>query len=198
MDDRPKLFRAWNAMAGAREAVSPADVLPEDDLVFFLLDLVPRLDLSAFYKFYSEDLRGQPPFDVTMMVTLLVYSYSVGVFSSRKIAGASERNLRTDKARGEQVLSTHWNEEPENPFHADHSSEVGNESSFRTVLTPGSCRSMFSASFASSAEATSPRRTTSPLSPIATITLFKLGRLTESFVRRPSIVDWMAAEEGNL
>jgi Transposase DDE domain/Transposase domain (DUF772) len=38
-------------------------------------------------------LRGQPPFDVTMMVTLLVYAYSVGVCSSRKIAAACERNL---------------------------------------------------------------------------------------------------------
>jgi hypothetical protein len=38
-------------------------------------------------------MRGQPPFDVTMMVTLVVYSYSVGVCSSRKIAAASERNL---------------------------------------------------------------------------------------------------------
>ena len=198
MDDQLKQFRSWDALNGRREIFCPEDSLPEDDLVFFLLELIPGLDLSAFHEFYSKDLRGQPPFSIALMTTLLVYSYSVGVFSSRKIAGASERNLRTDKARGEQVLSTHWNEEPENPFHADHSSEVGNESSFRTVLTPGSCRSMFSASFASSAEATSPRRTTSPLSPIATITLFKLGRLTESFVRRPSIVDWMAAEEGNL
>lgn len=93
MDDRLKPFRVWNAMDGRREAVSPADVLPEDDLVFFLLDLVPQLDLSAFYGFYSKDLRGQPPFNVVMMVTLLVYSYSVGVFSSRKIAVACERNL---------------------------------------------------------------------------------------------------------
>ena len=38
-------------------------------------------------------MRGQPPFDVTMMVTLLVYAYSVGVCSSRKIAAACERNL---------------------------------------------------------------------------------------------------------
>ncbi len=38
-------------------------------------------------------MRGQPPFDVTMMVTLLVYAYSVGVRSSRKIAAACERNL---------------------------------------------------------------------------------------------------------
>src|SRR5437763_12329756 len=38
-------------------------------------------------------MRGQPPFNVTMMVTLLVYAYAVGVRSSRKIATACERNL---------------------------------------------------------------------------------------------------------
>jgi transposase len=93
MDDRAKRFRPWNAMEGREEIVSPETVLPEDDLVFFLLDTIPQLDLSAFYQYYSTDGRGQPPFSVEMMVTLLVYSYSVGVFSSRKIAAACERNL---------------------------------------------------------------------------------------------------------
>jgi transposase len=51
------------------------------------------VDLGAFADFYSKDLRGQPPFSVEMMTTLLVYSYSVGVFSSRKITSACERNL---------------------------------------------------------------------------------------------------------
>lgn len=93
MDDRLKQFRAWDVMEGRREIFCPEQSLPQDDLVFFLLDLIPQLDLSAIYGFYSKDLRGQPPFDVEMMTTLLVYSYSVGVFSSRKIALACERNL---------------------------------------------------------------------------------------------------------
>jgi transposase len=93
MDDHHKPFRVWDAMEGRHEAVSAAEVLPEDDLVYFLLELIPRLDLSAFYAYYSMDHRGQPPFNVPMMVTLLVYSYSVGVFSSRKIALACQRNL---------------------------------------------------------------------------------------------------------
>jgi transposase len=93
MDENLKSFRGWDAQEGRRDAVRPADVLPEDDLVYFLLDLVPQLNLSEFYNFYSKDLRGQPPFNVPMMVALLVYSYSVGVFSSRKIAWACERNL---------------------------------------------------------------------------------------------------------
>ena len=93
MDDRAKRFRAWDPLEGRQEIVSPETLLPEDDLVFFLLETIPDLDLSAFYNYYSTDGRGQPPFNIEMMTTLLVYSYSVGVFSSRKIAAACERNL---------------------------------------------------------------------------------------------------------
>ena len=93
MDDRRKSYRAWDAQQNSQERVSPRDVLPEDDLAFFLLDLIPQIDLTPFHQYYAGELRGQPPFDVTMMVTLLVYAYSVGVRSSRKIAAACERNL---------------------------------------------------------------------------------------------------------
>jgi len=93
MDDRRKNYRAWDAQKCCQERVSPREVLPEDDLSFFLLDLVPQINLSAFHAYYAAELRGQPPFDVTMMATLLVYAYCVGVRSSRKIAAACERNL---------------------------------------------------------------------------------------------------------
>jgi transposase len=90
---RRKNYRPWDAQQSIQQAVSPREALPEDDLVFFLLDTVPGLDLSAFHNHYAGELRGQPPFDVTMMVTLLMYAYAVGVCSSRKIAAACERNL---------------------------------------------------------------------------------------------------------
>ena len=93
MDDQRKNYRAWDAQQCSQQAVSPREALPEDDLVFFLLDTIPQLDLSAFHRYYADETRGQPPFDVTMMVTLLVYAYCVGVCSSRKIAAACERNL---------------------------------------------------------------------------------------------------------
>ena len=70
MDDRLKQFRAWDVLDGRREIFCPEESVPQDDLVFFLLDLVPQLDLSAFYAFYSQDRRGQPPFCVQMMVQL--------------------------------------------------------------------------------------------------------------------------------
>ncbi len=71
MDDRRKKYRAWDAQQSSHEPVSPRDALPENDLVFFLLDLVPQMDLTPFHQYYAQELRGQPPFDVTMMVTLL-------------------------------------------------------------------------------------------------------------------------------
>ena len=93
MEEPRKNYRAWDPQQCSQISVSPQEALPEDDLVFFLLDLMPQLDLSPFHQHYAREMRGQPPFDVTMMVTLVVYAYSVGVCSSRKIASACERNL---------------------------------------------------------------------------------------------------------
>src|SRR5437870_1455536 len=88
-----KTYRPWEPERYQHEAQSPAAKLPEGDLVFFLLDTVRRLDLSRFYAPYEEETRGAPPYDPAMMVCLLLYAYCVGVFSSRKIALACERNL---------------------------------------------------------------------------------------------------------
>jgi transposase len=93
MEGQHKTYRPWDAQQNGHDPVAPRDALPENDLVFFLIDLIPQLDLTPFHEYYSGELRGQPPFDVTMMVTLLVYAYAVGVCSSRKIAAACERNL---------------------------------------------------------------------------------------------------------
>ena len=72
MEDRRKNYRAWDAQGSCQEPVSPRDALPEDDLVFFLLDLIPQMKLSAFHQYYAQELRGQPPFDVTMSVIIIV------------------------------------------------------------------------------------------------------------------------------
>jgi transposase len=92
-ETRGKTYRPWDPEHYRREAHSPEAKLPEDDLVFFLLDTVSHLDLSRFYAPYEHETRGAPPFDPQMMVCLLLYAYCVGVFSSRKIAQACERNL---------------------------------------------------------------------------------------------------------
>ncbi len=92
-DGGHKNYRAWDAPQNSQEPVSPRDPLPEDNLVFVLLDLIPQIDLTPLHQYDARELRGQPPFDVTMMATLLVYAYAVGVCSSRRIAAACERNL---------------------------------------------------------------------------------------------------------
>jgi transposase len=92
-DARGKTYRPWEPEHYRHEAHSPEAKLPQDDLVFFLLDTVPKLDLRRFYAPYEEETRGAPPFDPKMMVCLLLYAYCMGVFSSRKIAQACERNL---------------------------------------------------------------------------------------------------------
>ncbi len=88
-----KSYRPWTPELYAHQAHSPSAKLPEDDLVFFLLDVVPTLDLSKTHAFHQDETRGAPPFDPAMMTCLLLYAYCVGVFSSRKIAQACERNL---------------------------------------------------------------------------------------------------------
>src|SRR5437762_5711360 len=88
-----KTYRPWEPQRYRQEAHSPAAKLPEGDLVFFLIDTVSRLDLRRFYAPYERETRGAPPFDPAMMVCLLLYAYCVGVFSSRKLALACERNL---------------------------------------------------------------------------------------------------------
>src|SRR5215467_11716734 len=92
-DPRAKTYRPWNPDAYRHQTHSPDAKLPEDDLVFSLLDLVPQLDLTAITAPYEQELRGAPPFDPALMTCLLLYAYGVGVSSSRKIARACERNL---------------------------------------------------------------------------------------------------------
>jgi transposase len=93
VDAPRKTYRPWDPDFYRQQAHSPHDKLPEGDLVFFLLDVVGQLDLSKIYAPYEDQLRGAPPFDPRMMTCLWLYAYSVGVFSSRKIATACERNL---------------------------------------------------------------------------------------------------------
>ena len=88
-----KTYRPWNPEAYRQQAHSPAEKLPEDDLVFFLLEVIDQLNLAAIYAPYEDELRGAPPFDPRLMTCLWLYAYSIGVYSSRKIAQACDRNL---------------------------------------------------------------------------------------------------------
>ena len=56
-----KTYRLWEPERYRHEAQSPAAKLPAGDLVFFLLDTVPQLNLRRFYAPYETETRGAPP-----------------------------------------------------------------------------------------------------------------------------------------
>jgi transposase len=72
---------------------SPRDWLPEGHLAFFIADTVAAVDLRAFYAPYEGDGRRNQPFDPQMMVTVLLYAYATGTFSSRRIARKLEEDV---------------------------------------------------------------------------------------------------------
>ena len=59
--------------------------LPEDHLAWFVIDAVAQMDLAAFYAAYRADGHGRAAHDPAMMVALLLYVYSIGERSSRRI-----------------------------------------------------------------------------------------------------------------
>jgi transposase len=67
--------------------------LPEDDLVFIVLDAVAALDLGEFRRRYRADGHGRAAFDPEMMVALLLYGYCQGERSSRVIQKRCVRDV---------------------------------------------------------------------------------------------------------
>src|SRR5258708_15798190 len=88
-----KTYRPWDPERYRHEAQSPAVKLPEGDLVFFLLETVPQLDVRRFYAPYETETRGAPPCEPALMVCLLLSAYGVGLFATRKIPLACARHL---------------------------------------------------------------------------------------------------------
>lgn len=62
--------------------------VPEDHLVWTVLDAVGEMDLGAFYGDYRADGHGRPAYEPSMMVALLLYAYARGNRSSRGIERA--------------------------------------------------------------------------------------------------------------
>ena len=88
-----KTYRLWNPKQQWLLPPCPQDWLPPGDLVYFLLDTVNELDISALLQKYEQEERGYPPYHPRMMVALLFYAYCRGLFSSRKIMQACEERL---------------------------------------------------------------------------------------------------------
>jgi transposase len=112
-----KRYRPYNPTQSYLLPPSPSEWLPEGHLVYFVLDLVEDLDLSAIeQKLQAKDPRGERSYAPRMMTALLLYGYATGVFSSRRIARATYEDV------GFRVLAA--NEHPHfttvHEFYATH------------------------------------------------------------------------------
>ncbi len=80
-----KAFRAYEQDQSFLMPPSLRDWLPADHLAHFVSELVDEvLDLTPFLASYTE-ARGFPPYHPRLMLKLLLYGYTTGVRSSRKI-----------------------------------------------------------------------------------------------------------------
>ena len=66
---------------------SVEDWLPEDHLARFIVEAMERIDLSPLTRAYAG--RGSAAYHPEVLLSLLVYGYANGVFSSRKIERAT-------------------------------------------------------------------------------------------------------------
>ena len=87
-----KTFRPWDVDQAWLLPASVDDFVPPEHPAHLVREIVRgELDLTAILSAYDEE-RGQPPYHPGMMVALLLYAYSRGLYSSRQIArGCQER-----------------------------------------------------------------------------------------------------------
>ena len=83
-----KTFREWAVDQQWLLPFSVRELVPLGDPAHFIRDLVrEEIDLTAILAEYTEE-RGYPPYHPAMMVALILYGYTQGVRSSRKLARA--------------------------------------------------------------------------------------------------------------
>ncbi len=70
---------------------SMQDWLPEDHLARFVVEVVDQLDLSELTLQYAG--RGSQAHHPAVLLSLLIYGYATGVFSSRKIERATHDSI---------------------------------------------------------------------------------------------------------
>jgi transposase len=88
-----KRFRPWKVDEAWLLPPSVQEFVPEGHAAHLVRDMVAEeLDLSAILSTCTEP-RGYPPYHPAMMVGLLLYAYSRGVYSSRRIARGCEERL---------------------------------------------------------------------------------------------------------
>jgi len=84
-------FRQADYAATEKIQITLGDALPEEHLARFMVSVVDLLDLSEIYGRYSN--RGGMPYAPEMLLSLLLYGYATGTFSSRKLGRATYESI---------------------------------------------------------------------------------------------------------
>src|SRR5262245_11299128 len=88
-----KSFRPWDVEQTWLLPPSVQELVPPNHPAHLVREIVrTQLDLSAILDTYEEE-RGYPPYHPAMMTALLLYGYTQGLFSSRKLAKACEERI---------------------------------------------------------------------------------------------------------
>ena len=88
-----KTFRDWDVDQGWLLPPSVHELVPPGHVAHFVRNAVREdLDLRSILDTYQEE-RGYPPYHPVMMTALLLYAYTQGIFSSRRIAKACEERV---------------------------------------------------------------------------------------------------------
>jgi transposase len=82
-----RIFRPVDRKTAYLLPPSLEDWLPEDHLARFIVEVVDGLDLRRLEKAYGG--RGSAAYHPSLLLSLLVYGYATGVFSSRRIEQAT-------------------------------------------------------------------------------------------------------------
>lgn len=98
------------------------DWLPQGHLAYFIIDAVNQMDLTKLYGKYRLDGCGNTAYNPSMMTALLLYAYSQGERSSRKI----ERGCEIDVALRVLAANKKPNYSTICRFRSNHAEELKN------------------------------------------------------------------------
>src|SRR5580704_14577323 len=88
-----KVFRPWDVDEVWLFPASVQDFVPPGHIAHLIRETVREgLDLKAILSQYDEE-RGYPPYHPGMMTALLLYAYSQGIYSSRRIDRACHERV---------------------------------------------------------------------------------------------------------
>jgi transposase len=96
-----RLYKSYDPHASYLLPPVMNDWLPKNHMIWFLIDLLSEMDLTAFERPILSR-RGQPAYPPRLLLTLLLYGYCTGCTSSRKIECKTYEDVAFRIAAGDQ------------------------------------------------------------------------------------------------